>query len=238
MSGLPSDDRPLDRLVDDELSESDRRALLLQLDQEPGGWRRCATAFLEAQCWRKELGVIVAPAAGAVEPRTDRRRVWRQRLGTLVAMAASFLVAMVLGGRFHDSATTVGSAGRVTSQPVATTAINETMVAPPPVAAAALTPEQPGPSDQWETVTLSTPQVPGGAPETIRLPAVRRNELDRQWLDRMPGAVPADVLQAFQRMGHQVEQQRELVPVEMQDGRRLVVPVDKVEVHFVGRPAL
>jgi hypothetical protein len=50
--------------------------------------------------------------------------------------------------------------------------------------------------------------------------------------------VPADVLQAFQRMGHQVEQQRELVPVEMQDGRRLVVPVDKVEVHFVGRPAL
>src|SRR5271165_540757 len=50
--------RQLDRLVDGELSEADRRVLLLKLEHEPEGWRNCALAFLEAQCWQAELGQI------------------------------------------------------------------------------------------------------------------------------------------------------------------------------------
>ncbi len=34
--------RVLDRLVDGELSQPDRRELLAALDDEPGAWRRCA----------------------------------------------------------------------------------------------------------------------------------------------------------------------------------------------------
>ena len=53
---MNTDDTRFDRLVDEELSEEERRELLGQLDDEPGGWRRCAIAFLEAQCWRQALG--------------------------------------------------------------------------------------------------------------------------------------------------------------------------------------
>ena len=49
------DERILDRLVDGELTEEDRKALLGALDDEPGAWRRCALAFLEAQLWRGDL---------------------------------------------------------------------------------------------------------------------------------------------------------------------------------------
>ena len=58
-------EQQVDLLVDGELSEADRRALLLQLEHEPDGWRRCALAFLEAQCWKTELGQI-APCGGGV----------------------------------------------------------------------------------------------------------------------------------------------------------------------------
>jgi hypothetical protein len=87
-------------------------------------------------------------------------------------------------------------------------------------------------------VTLAAPEGSGGAMEPIRVPAVRRDTLDPGWLERLPGAMPADVLQAFQRTGHEVRQHRELIPVDLNDGRRLVMPVEQVDVHFVGRPAL
>lgn len=40
-------------LVDDELDAVERRALLERLDAVEGGWKYCATAFLEAQTFRK-----------------------------------------------------------------------------------------------------------------------------------------------------------------------------------------
>lgn len=41
----------IDRLVDGELSADDEHALLLQLEDQPHGWRACALAFLEARTW-------------------------------------------------------------------------------------------------------------------------------------------------------------------------------------------
>jgi hypothetical protein len=35
-----------------------------------------------------------------------------------------------------------------------------------------------------------------------------------------------------------VEQRRKLLPWRMKDGRRLVVPVDEVDFHYVGNPTL
>ena len=56
------DDIRFDRLVDGELSAEEYRTLLAALDDEPGGWRRCALAFLEAQSLGRELGVELVPA--------------------------------------------------------------------------------------------------------------------------------------------------------------------------------
>ena len=67
----PEDDPRFDLLVDDELSEADRRELLSGLDETPGGWRACALAFLQAQSWKKEFAAIVREPA---KPETDKHK--------------------------------------------------------------------------------------------------------------------------------------------------------------------
>jgi hypothetical protein len=85
-------------------------------------------------------------------------------------------------------------------------------------------------------VTLA-PTDGQGDVSSMRLPAVERKSVDAAWLRDVPPAMSPEVLQALERTGHQVQQQRELVPVQMQDGRRLMVPVDQVDVHYKGNGA-
>ena len=230
MTNAGGDQRRFDLLVDGELSEADRRTLLSRLDEQPDGWRRCALAFLEAQSWRKEFGQVVRPSEEQPsQPSTAARRPWLQAWGTVLAMAASFLVALVLGTHLRD-----GGIGRTGGPaPLAGTGVVEKSheLAKPESASPR------GPSDQWELITVASPRVEGGL-ETVQVPAVQRDALDPKFFEQMPGAMPAEVLQAFERLGHEVRQHRELVPMQMNDGRQLVVPVDRVDVHYVGRPAL
>ncbi len=89
-------DRMIDRLVDGELSEADRRALLASFEADPSGWRRCAMAFLEAQAWRESLGTVAAHVA--MQP--PMLAPARPRFGfakTGLAIAASVLVAFSVG---------------------------------------------------------------------------------------------------------------------------------------------
>lgn len=121
----PDDQQLLDRLIDGELSPEARRDLLLRLEHETGGWRRCALAFLEAQSWGQDFGAMLkepvgaasegsvlaaigkaasqpivampesASAASTSASSTSRR--WLDRAGTLLAIAASFVIAFGLG---------------------------------------------------------------------------------------------------------------------------------------------
>jgi hypothetical protein len=95
---LENEDRWIDRLVDGELSGDERRALLARIAAEPGGWRRCALAFLEAQAWREAFVPVAmnagpVPAATLTSPKVHRLAVAR----TAVAVAASLLMAFGLG---------------------------------------------------------------------------------------------------------------------------------------------
>ena len=241
----PITGRQLERLVDGEISEAERRALLVRLDDEPEGWRQCALAFLEAQCFREALaplgrsegraeveatepGAKVSAGAGA------RAGAWRRspRLQVMIkalAMAASFMVALGLGWWWHGE----GAAPQVAQSG---TSANGSPTDPTkrdqfPAAAMAGSPAADG--SPWRMVTLSVPGTEPGQRQAIRVPAVERNAIDGAWLNGLPG-LPPDVLQALRRTGHQVQQSRQLVPVPLEDGRRLVVPVDQFEVRYVG----
>jgi hypothetical protein len=101
------DDRLIDRLVDGELPDAARRALLLRLATEPDGWRRCALAFLEAQTLREALGPLAVRgrdvARSAVVPggpgRTLKPR--RRAVAHLAALAAGLAAAFALGWVLH-----------------------------------------------------------------------------------------------------------------------------------------
>jgi anti-sigma factor RsiW len=99
----PLDDRLIDRLVDGELSQADRRAALARLEAEPDGWRRCALAFLEGQSWRESLEPLTASGREPVADRSlgQARRLAFSNLRTLTAVAAGILTAFALGWAAH-----------------------------------------------------------------------------------------------------------------------------------------
>jgi hypothetical protein len=239
----PLDDRHFDRLVDGELNEEERRNLLAGLDGEPGGWRRCALAFLESQCWQQTLGTVVREGV-LTEPATDAKRRYRSRwpgwTGTVLAMAASFFLMFWVGstvkqGRLGRPVTPSGAIEQFAStarQPASTEPDRPRLASPSQLAG--VLPQGRSAPGPWRMVTVSAPAGAGGRGTSFNVPAVERDNVDQQWLRSLPSAIPDDVLQAFNRTGHEVKQHRELVPVPLKDGRRLVVPVDQVDVHYVG----
>jgi hypothetical protein len=233
---MRDDDRRFDLLVDGELSEAERRELLTVLERKPGGWRHCALAFLEAQCWKQAIGpiapsVAAEPSATAVPSRpAAARRPWLGRhIGTLLAMAASFLIALSVGTQLPElwngrNRTIVPTPGPVADrQPAETPKI--------------VLPRADPNAGAWRTVTLSMPEGPQGNGQSIELPACERTSIDPAWVQNLPPTVTPELLQRLQQSGYQVRQRRGLLPLEMNDGRQLVVPVDRVEVQYVGNPA-
>jgi anti-sigma factor RsiW len=103
-SGVVALKNLLDRLVDGELPDRERSALILQLETEPNGWRHCALAFLEAQSWQQALAPMAAErAADPLAPVQPRRRLaprWRFA-ARLTGLAASLLATFALGWTLH-----------------------------------------------------------------------------------------------------------------------------------------
>jgi hypothetical protein len=236
-----------DRLADGELSEAQRTELLNSLDQEPDGWRRCALAFLEAQCWRKELGGLrqtvtagQAPVSSTVapSPRPIKRRSSPFGLaGTLTAMAATFLLFLGAGVLWQHSGNRPGNFfGAAGSNQIASKMGENSATKSGSQTAIAQNDSQPkNASEPWQWVRLS-PAGSANPGESVRLPALERDRMDQQWLQSMPSPIPQSVVQALERSGYQVRTQQELMPMPLKDGRQLVVPVDKVQLQYVGNP--
>jgi len=197
------DPSQLDRLVDGELSQADRADLLRRLDAEPGGWRACALAFLEAQefasasrAWAlSHAPASVANPTNPIEgqaPIGPRRRRWRPaRLGLAASIVAlAFFSGWVAGER--------GAARRSTDSAGS------------------------GPADLASARPVDSSGPPVKSPE-------------REWADRLPEAVPEYVRSQWERRGYQIEQSRRLISMDLEDGRRVTIPIDDVRVQFVGR---
>jgi hypothetical protein len=245
-------ERQLDLLVDGELNETDRRELLVRLDHEPDGWRRCALAFLESQCWRQELGPIArdrtpsesAEVASRPAEAAPRRQSWRHHLATLLTMAASFLIALVvgIGLRGNWSGIAVHSPG-VQLKP----AIDEQPLSGPgavQVAASAgpsgrTLADDPQRGQTWEMVPLVAAKMADGQSDAIcQVPAVHRDALDPGMLEQFPDAIPPQVRQILEEAGHRVVQERKVYRIQRNDGSSLVFPVESVEIRPVSRGQL
>ena len=233
--------RLLDLLVDGELSEPQRREILAWCQSEPDGWRRCALAFLDAQSWSSVLGKIAdergvagkqtsadllraAPAAGAIVVQPTRAAQPHTWFGSALALAASALVAFMLG--LWARGGLPGRAMIASGEHQALSAVAERGGA----GSGALSADRPeqGPRGKVRLVVGG----PAGAADEIQLPVIEGQSLGDDWLHGQP-AMPLDVQQALERLGHRVRQQRQLVPFSLKDGRRVMVPVDQVDVQPV-----
>lgn len=223
----------LDQLVDGELDEPRRRALLLQMEDQPAGWRECALAFLQAQEFGQSLSSIrfeePPQTADVTSPRTGD---WRRRGGTLMALAASFLVAFVIGaalksgwpGAARDDIAAApapkdadAGAARDSRQPRSGAADRQRLPALPPA---------------WENVEFDLDGT--GGRQSVQVPVVEGVDVDA-WLQSQQPGLPLDVVRDLESRGHRVQTHRQLLPLRLEDGRRVWVPVDHVEVVPAGR---
>ncbi|MGD9647095.1 MAG: hypothetical protein AB7U73_15400 [Pirellulales bacterium] len=253
---MSDEQQQLDRLVDGELTPAARRELLEHLEQESGGWRRCAMAFLEAQSWGQDFSVWlsapvepggnagdlpVAAAQSAASPNlwTPQRR-WLDRAGTLLAIAASFVIAFGLGvasRRMPNStrpdrllANGVPAVQESTTQQSTTSTAAPTKVVPGPVAPTELAAAIEGALDAAQAGPTEE-RADGASP--IWLPSGLPGDESLLGGERSP-ALPAYVQRAFERSGHAIEEQHELWPVQLENGAHALVPIERVKVRYVG----
>ena len=239
------DDTRFDRLVDGELLPEEYQTLLDSLDDEPGGWRRCALAFLEAQALGRELveirretspkglGVFGGIRASKMErlsppktpapvaPSSARFAGWQQ----LLLLAACCLVALSLGIVLPDFWRTENSAPPV--GPGVKLAHDNAADHPPEM----LLPRSIGNA----RLVLSGP---GGTPtEAGDLPIIEYPDDPRRWLGQYEPGLPVSLVNELKRRGHQVQRQEQYVPVDLEDGRKAVIPVETIQITPVSRRA-
>lgn len=229
----PENETWIDLLVDGELDDGRRRELLLALEASPDGWRRCALAFLEAQTWGQALRarpLELAPPAVVVPAATPARVVRRPAWGALLTLAASVALAFA-AGHWWRGATPAGSqrsedslVGRSAPAPAPSTSVTPAADAAPAL-------------DGAQLVSLELADVQGRERHTVQLPVFDEARGRDAWLAQAEATGPSpDVLAELERLGHQVKERRQLVPVRLGDGRELIVPVKEVEVQLKGAP--
>lgn len=240
-----SDDRLIDRLIDDELDGPQRRELLERLDRAPDGWRRCALAFLEAQAWREaiardEKDVALVPASAGT---TNVASVPHEmgRLGrsparwSVPALAATVLLAFGLGWIARETTGRSSQFAGTTAQRPGEEVGRHAEPATDEPLGTSDAPESEPPSGLRVVGVLTWTVTQDGAEHAVSLPILEGKEIDEEWLLNQPVSVPETVLREVERSGHKLVANRRLVPIEFEDGRRAVVPVDQVEVRLAGR---
>jgi hypothetical protein len=82
---------------------------------------------------------------------------------------------------------------------------------------------------------MMTVHAADGSP--VELPVYEASQQTGQLLAEGGSAVPPEVVRALRRRGHEVKQQRRYWPIDLGDGQQIIVPVDQLDVQYVGNRA-
>lgn len=223
-----------DRLVDGELSPGEYRRVLMALEQQPGAWRKCAEAFLQAQAWQLDMQEVraaaeVKPSAAPTTEVAPRSTVAGEWLRMLLVAAASFLLAFFAARSFWQA-----------------TEVNPLRPVQPTIAQPA-EPKQPAPRN----LTQEHPRAGNQPLGNVQLVVNRHGGEDSQLVDvpvyddeaatevlrNSRPALPDDLVHELEAKGHRIVRQRQLVPVQVDEGRQMIVPVEGYRIVPVSRPS-
>ena len=227
-----ADDVLFDRLVDGELSNDERRKLLASLDDHPGGWRRCALAFVEAQAWRSDLKQIVRESDATPSPvralaplpaRTGRRGL------RLFAVAACVLMAFTLGLAMREDGLSLQSATPNPGDELAA------VTSVPPDTAPAPATSVPRANKAEEALTLWVRNEQGQA-QPLRVPLVDAATLDRQLGVAFQPGLSDSARNHLRQRGFDVQSKQRYAPLWLENGRPMIVPVEDTRIVPVSQP--
>lgn len=213
----------IDRLVDGELSDDDQRELLQAVDNDPARWRDVALAFLEAQVWSRELKNI--GSTSDVQPRNvplaerSSGSIYGWAMSLLLAAAAGALLAI---GWDH---LTSNSRSLPTDPAIASDEAEgrNSMAIPddgPLLEAIAQPPQPVGDA----TFFVST----GGDRQQMQAPVFSASDFGNSW-QTTATSLPADIEEALNESGRPWTRDRELIPIQLDDGRHVIVPINRIQ---------
>ena len=249
-----------DRMVDGGLTPAQLRRAVRELDSTPGGWRRCALSFIEAQAWGEAFrhldGTVLestrspgssdcsAPAmAPTLGPLSTSSVISRRWIGDALA-AGIAIVAFSLGWLVHG-VRNPGQNDRP-ARPAEVTA-KEEPAPDPAVASVTLSSTDPResalisalPRDRIPTVQeVARLRIGNGDPYSSEVPILAGSGVDPRWFLQQPPPISDHQRAIWERQGYQLDQRRRVVSIPLGDGRRAAVPVDQVQVRYVGQVSL
>jgi hypothetical protein len=74
-----------------------------------------------------------------------------------------------------------------------------------------------------------------GQTREVRVPVLDASGVDIRSLLAQEPAARSPAIEALERRGNKVETHRQILTVDLKDGRKLLVPVDQVDVKFANR---
>jgi hypothetical protein len=249
----PLSDELIDRIVDGELTPAELSAAVDRLDREPDGWKRCALAFLEAQCWRESVRVIPQPTQLPVDshasfiplatmPSSQEPGRWLRRAIVAATVAASFVLGWV-GHTWRPLIAPVHSSPGQT-QPIAARQSRDSEASPlvdpprPPRTSSDQRREDRMPPNLNETVREVATLLIGSDYAQAEVPILAGPGINAEWVRNQPPPVSEREEIILQRLGYQVDQRRRLITTTLADGRRVTVPIDQVQIRYTGNQPL
>jgi hypothetical protein len=249
----------IDQVVDGGLTPEQLRMVIGVLDKAEDGWKRCALAFVEAQTWAEvfrdfDEGMPIkgSPAnpprvtspRGTRSPSTVTTAVRSQRwIGDALA-AGIAIVAFSLGWLAHGSRKNEGNEQALKSPAVV-------MATESPVEAEAHAGNDPHsdspeldshsefPADRIPTLReVARLRIGTGDPTSPEVPILTGPAIDERWLMEQPPPISGHGLAIWQRQGYQLDQHRRVLAVPLGDGRQAAVPIDQVQLRYVGHTPL
>lgn len=203
----------IDRMVDGELDRDQQRGLLVRCD-ERNGWRDLALAYVEAQALRGELKTYVEDASQKPTPTPQPQN--ENLPWSPWALAAAIMLSLGLGyglGTLWQRDIGVAPGPLVADTEVPTNDGDATDDLPKPIEAP-------------ETMQFMVSNPNTNEWHSIDLPIVKASELGPDWRERLHTPIPDDLVQEMQDRGYRLRQTQTITPVRMQNGQRVLVPMN------------
>lgn len=200
-----SQEQTIHRLVDNQLSETDRAELLLAADQNPQLWRRITLAFIEEQVWSSAISgknresnlrphinnallasKQAASSASSIKP-------WFLALAAVVLIAVTISIRMItMGGDNTSTATPIDP-------------------------------------DREKVAVNNEPYMLEMGDQKV--PLYERSDLMSDFLARSEGELSPELLQYLQNAGLDVQPKTRYITGNAPDGRSFVFPVRQFSVR-------
>jgi hypothetical protein len=243
---IPLTDAFLDRIVDGELPPGELRRAIERLESEPDGWKRCALAFLEAQCWRESFCAeqCRAPALADGDAHSISQSIRRSNRPSLgwrrVAMAAGIAaISFALGWRVRPDqpppreSTAASVPATANPSPPSAGAESDQLADVPDIAAGMSRDERPSSDPTPPVLTVGRLRV-GGSDSAATVPIVAGPGIDEEWVRNQPPPITEHQQAILEQQGFQVDRRRRLITATLADGRRVTVPIDQVQLRYTG----